>query len=137
MGRTGFECTLRFAGGAETLKAVLDKRPRTRATARITGSLAGIFSGNVQIRSSVQQSQYETQRLLKEGGALLSLVIVVIGCLGGCQSALNCRGEAVELCLESGEDRLGERRGMAQIHVRGGLKSAVRYGSGRSIKLRR
>ena len=54
---------------------------------------------------------HETQRLLKEGGALLSLVIVVIGCLGDCQRALNCRGEAVELRLESGEDRLGERRG--------------------------
>ena len=57
----------------------------------------------MQIRSSVQQSQYGTQRLLKEGGALLSHVIVVIGCLGRCQRALNCRGEAVELRLESGE----------------------------------
>ena len=54
MGRTDFECALRFAGGAETLKAVLvlDKRPRTRATARITVSLPQKGTGGDGVRIS-------------------------------------------------------------------------------------
>ena len=64
---------------------------------------------------------HETQRLLKEGGALLSLVIVVIGCLGGCQRALDCRGEAVELRLESGEGRHAFERTCGESRAQGDI----------------